>query len=179
MSKPARFDAVSVLGPTTNVDIYCTPMLHPLQRTLCDFLTSNFECDSRKLRTANTWGLGKCADCLFLSKPGYQTDHLKMWNYMCRYKKRPPELFFASFCKIMDTLKDNELLVCRRKQPITYLTVPLRVFDIFRQRELERRLLIELASVPAGRFGRLLPDGGVEYQRQMAQLAQLGCLSTI
>lgn len=41
------------------------------------------------------------------------------------------------------------------------------------ERELERQLFIELVSVPAGRFKGLLVDGGVEYQRQMAQLGDL------
>lgn len=36
-----------------------------------------------------------------------------------------------------------------------------------------RQLFNELVSVPAGRFGMLLPDGGVEYQRQMERLTTL------
>lgn len=55
-------------------------------------------------------------------------------------------------------------------------TVP-KFIDIGRRVEMKdakQRLLNELVSVPAGRFkGLLLPDGGVEYQRQMACFGEL------
>lgn len=101
-------------------------------------------------------------DCIFIGRETTESGRRRLYDY-AKYSLLET---YDEFCGLLDRLDDHSWLVLHSYLLYNY-TVRKKLLDTVRQ------LNVELVSVPAGRFGKLLPDGGVEYRRQLAQFGEL------